>query len=141
MATWRRRVLISSVLVLSVVALVTGQTLTQFTGALTALKNQINGTAVLTGSQIMDRDSIIDTGDSLFIASSDTVLRQAFNLIALYDSVIGGSGLFSGGGWGGAGSFHSSQCRRIFSITRASSMNAMTFIVPPHFGHISGSTS
>jgi len=45
------------------------------------------------------------------------------------------------GGGRGAGSFQSLLCRKIFSIARASSINATIFIVPPHVGHVSGSTS
>ena len=47
------------------------------------------------------------------------------------------------GGARGDDGFHSPQCRKIFSISApcGGSINATTFITPPHFGQASGSTS
>jgi len=58
-----------------------------------------------------------------------------------YSHSSGGGGLFVSFGGARSGGLYSPICSRIFRIVFSSSMNAITPILPPHFGQTSGSTS
>jgi hypothetical protein len=73
--------------VLFVPVITYARSVNDLSSALTALKNHINGTSLLSAAQILQKDSVIQNNDSL-LGTSAAIITQAFDVVTLYDSIV-----------------------------------------------------